>query len=137
MIAFVFPGQGAQKVGMGRSLAASSSLCRETFAEADEALGESLSTLCFDGPADRLMLTENTQPAILAMSTAACRLLEIGTEQGRPVEEIGLTSRVLEVFRSADSAPALVPVGDRIVVLSARRDRTDVESLTDNSTACI
>jgi two-component system, CitB family, sensor kinase len=61
---------------------------------------------------------------------AACRLLEIGTEQGRPVEEIGLTSRVLEVFRSADSAPALVPVGDRIVVLSARRDRTDVESLT-------
>jgi [acyl-carrier-protein] S-malonyltransferase len=74
MIAFVFPGQGAQKVGMGRSLAASSSLCRETFAEADEALGESLSTLCFDGPADRLMLTENTQPAILAMSTAVARL---------------------------------------------------------------
>jgi [acyl-carrier-protein] S-malonyltransferase len=74
MIAFVFPGQGAQKVGMGRSLAASSSLCRETFGEADEALGESLSTLCFDGPADRLMLTENTQPAILAMSTAVARL---------------------------------------------------------------
>jgi [acyl-carrier-protein] S-malonyltransferase len=74
MIAFVFPGQGAQNVGMGRSLAASSSLCRETFAEADEALGESLSTLCFDGPADRLMLTENTQPAILAMSTAVARL---------------------------------------------------------------
>jgi [acyl-carrier-protein] S-malonyltransferase len=74
MIAFVFPGQGAQKVGMGRSLAASSSLCRETFAEADEALGESLSALCFDGPADRLMLTENTQPAILAMSTAVARL---------------------------------------------------------------
>jgi [acyl-carrier-protein] S-malonyltransferase len=74
MIAFVFPGQGAQKVGMGQSLAASSSICRETFAEADEALGESLSALCFEGPADRLMLTENTQPAILAMSTAVARL---------------------------------------------------------------
>jgi [acyl-carrier-protein] S-malonyltransferase len=74
MIAFVFPGQGAQKVGMGRSLFESSALCRETFAEADEALGESLSALCFDGPADRLMLTENTQPAILAMSTAVARL---------------------------------------------------------------
>jgi len=74
MIAFVFPGQGAQKVGMGRSLAAAFPICHETFEEADAALGESLSTLCFDGPDDRLMLTENTQPAILAMSTAAARL---------------------------------------------------------------
>ena len=74
MIAFVFPGQGAQKVGMGQSLAAWSSVCRDTFAEADEALGESLSALCFEGPAERLMLTENTQPAILAMSTAVARL---------------------------------------------------------------
>jgi [acyl-carrier-protein] S-malonyltransferase len=74
MIAFVFPGQGAQKVGMGRSLASSFSVCHETFAEADEALGESLSTLCFEGPADRLTLTEYTQPAILAMSVAVTRL---------------------------------------------------------------
>ncbi len=74
MIAFVFPGQGAQKVGMGRSLAAAFPICRDTFAEADAALGESLSTLCFEGPEDRLMLTENTQPAILAMSTAVARL---------------------------------------------------------------
>src|SRR5215831_8235007 len=74
MIAFVFPGQGAQKVGMGKALAGAFPICRETFAEADAALGESLSTLCFEGPDDRLMLTENTQPAILAMSTAVARL---------------------------------------------------------------
>jgi [acyl-carrier-protein] S-malonyltransferase len=74
MIAFVFPGQGAQKVGMGRSLADAFPICRDTFAEADAALGEPLSTLCFDGPDDRLMLTENTQPAIVAMSTAVARL---------------------------------------------------------------
>jgi [acyl-carrier-protein] S-malonyltransferase len=74
MIAFVFPGQGAQKVGMGRTLADAFPLCRDTFAEADAALGEPLSALCFEGPEDRLMLTENTQPAILAMSTAVARL---------------------------------------------------------------
>jgi [acyl-carrier-protein] S-malonyltransferase len=75
MIAFVFPGQGAQKVGMGRALAGAFPICRDTFAEADAALGEPLSQLCFDGPDDRLMLTENTQPAILAMSTAVARLV--------------------------------------------------------------
>jgi [acyl-carrier-protein] S-malonyltransferase len=74
MIAFVFPGQGAQKVGMGKALAEAFPICRQTFDEADAALGESLSTLCFEGPDNRLMLTENTQPAILAMSTAVARL---------------------------------------------------------------
>jgi [acyl-carrier-protein] S-malonyltransferase len=76
MIAFVFPGQGAQKVGMGQALAERFPICRETFDEADRALGESLSALCFSGPEDRLLLTENTQPAILAASVAACRLVE-------------------------------------------------------------
>jgi [acyl-carrier-protein] S-malonyltransferase len=76
MIAFVFPGQGAQKVGMGKSLAQTFPVCREVFDEADAALGESLSTLCFDGPAEALLLTENTQPAILAMSVSVLRLIE-------------------------------------------------------------
>jgi [acyl-carrier-protein] S-malonyltransferase len=75
MIAFVFPGQGAQKVGMGKALADQFPLCRDTFAEADEALGESLSQLCFEGPEDRLQLTEYTQPSILAVSVAASRLV--------------------------------------------------------------
>jgi [acyl-carrier-protein] S-malonyltransferase len=76
MIAFVFPGQGAQKVGMGKALAETFPLCRDTFAEADAALGESLSGLCFEGPAEKLLLTENTQPAILAMSVAVWRLVD-------------------------------------------------------------
>jgi [acyl-carrier-protein] S-malonyltransferase len=76
MIAFVFPGQGAQKVGMGKSLAAVFPECRRAFDEADAALGEPLSTLCFEGPEDELLLTENTQPAILAMSVAVWRLVD-------------------------------------------------------------
>ena len=76
MIACVFPGQGAQTVGMGRTLAEAFSICRETFAEADAALGFALSDVIFDGPADRLTLTAITQPAILTMSVAAFRLLE-------------------------------------------------------------
>jgi [acyl-carrier-protein] S-malonyltransferase len=61
---------------MGKALADAFPICRETFAEADAALGEPLSKLCFEGPDDQLMLTENTQPAILAMSVAAARLLD-------------------------------------------------------------
>ncbi|MGH9410391.1 MAG: ACP S-malonyltransferase [Vicinamibacterales bacterium] len=75
MIAFVFPGQGSQAIGMGKALAEAYPICRDTLLEADAALGESLSALCFEGPADRLTLTENTQPAILAVSTAAARLV--------------------------------------------------------------
>jgi [acyl-carrier-protein] S-malonyltransferase len=75
VIAFIFPGQGSQKVGMGRALADVYPICRETIEEADAALGEPLSRIIFDGPEDQLTLTENTQPAILAVSTAASRLL--------------------------------------------------------------
>jgi [acyl-carrier-protein] S-malonyltransferase len=76
VIAFVFPGQGSQKVGMGRALADAFQICRDTFEEADAALGTPLSRLCFEGPEEQLTLTENTQPAILTVSAAAYRLLE-------------------------------------------------------------
>jgi [acyl-carrier-protein] S-malonyltransferase len=75
VIAFLFPGQGAQKVGMGRALADAYPICRDTFEEADAALGEPLSRIIFEGPDQQLTLTENTQPAILAVSTAAARYL--------------------------------------------------------------
>jgi len=75
MIAFVFPGQGSQLVGMGRALADQYPECRETFEQADAALGMPISSLCFDGPAEQLTLTEHTQPALVAVSTAAARAL--------------------------------------------------------------
>src|SRR6202142_3866656 len=74
-IAFLFPGQGSQAVGMGRELAERFPAAAETFTEADTALGFSLSKLCFEGPEDELRLPENTQPAILAVSVAAARVL--------------------------------------------------------------
>jgi [acyl-carrier-protein] S-malonyltransferase len=75
-IAFLFPGQGSQTVGMGRELAERFPIAAETFAQADEACGFPLSKLCFEGPEDELKLTENTQPAILTVSVAVARVLE-------------------------------------------------------------
>lgn len=77
--AFVFPGQGSQYVGMGKDLCAQFGAAKRVFAEADDALGFSLSRLCFSGPESDLKLTENTQPAILAASIAALRVLETET----------------------------------------------------------
>ena len=74
-LAFLFPGQGSQSVGMGRDLAERFPVAADTFAEADEACGFALSRLCFEGPDADLKLTENTQPAILTVSVAAWRVL--------------------------------------------------------------
>jgi [acyl-carrier-protein] S-malonyltransferase len=75
-IAFLFPGQGSQTVGMGKELAENYPVARRTFEEADETLGYKLSELCFEGPEEKLKLTEITQPAILTASVAAWRVLE-------------------------------------------------------------
>ena len=74
--AFVFPGQGSQAVGMGQSLAETYPVARETFEEVDEALKQNLSRLMAEGPEDELILTENAQPALMAMSMAVLRVLE-------------------------------------------------------------
>ena len=79
-IAFVFPGQGSQAVGMGLALANAFPVARRTFEEVDEALSEKLSGVMWQGPAETLTLTQNTQPALLAVSIAALRVLE--TEAG-------------------------------------------------------
>ena len=82
-IALIFPGQGSQSPGMGRELAEKYTAAREVFEEADEALGFALSRLCFEGPAEELQLTENTQPAILATSVAARRAPRRGSPRPR------------------------------------------------------
>jgi [acyl-carrier-protein] S-malonyltransferase len=74
--ALLFPGQGSQRVGMGRDLAHKYEVARRVYEEADEVLGFSLSKLCWDGPEDELTLTQHTQPAILATSIAVLRVLE-------------------------------------------------------------
>jgi [acyl-carrier-protein] S-malonyltransferase len=78
--AFIFPGQGSQAVGMGKALAEAFAAARAVFAEVDEALGEKLSDVAWNGPAETLTLTENAQPALMAVSLAAMRVLE--TEAG-------------------------------------------------------
>ena len=81
-IAFLFPGQGSQYPGMGKDLAENFPAARQVFEEADDALGFSISRLSFDGPAETLQLTENTQPAILSVSVAALRAFEsLGVEK--------------------------------------------------------
>src|SRR5689334_8660293 len=79
-IAFVFPGQGSQAVGMGKALAANFRPAQAVFEEVDDALGSRLSNIIFEGPAEKLTLTENAQPALMAVSLAVQRVLEAEAE---------------------------------------------------------
>lgn len=84
--AFVFPGQGSQKVGMGQDLSHAFAAARAVFEEIDDALGEKLSTIIFEGPDKELRLTRNTQPALMAMSMAVVRVIE--SESGKKITEL-------------------------------------------------
>src|SRR4051795_525627 len=99
--AFVFPGQGSQFAGMGKDVADAFPAARRVFDDIDAALGFSISQLCFDGPDDQLKLTENTQPAILAVSSAIHAVLE----------ERGATRRDVVAGHSLGEYSAIVSVG--------------------------
>lgn len=101
-VAFLFPGQGSQAVGMGRSLAETFPESRAVFDAADQALGSKLSELCFNGPEDDLKLTENTQPALLATSVAALRALE-----ARGIKAEGVAGHSLGEYSALVAASAL------------------------------
>ncbi|HJU91376.1 MAG TPA: ACP S-malonyltransferase [Pyrinomonadaceae bacterium] len=100
-LAIVFPGQGSQAPGMGKDLAENSAVAREVFEEADDALGFAISRLCFDGPAEELQLTENTQPAILTVSVAAFRAMR----------EAGISAPAFVAGHSLGEYSALVAAG--------------------------
>ena len=115
----VFPGQGAQAVGMGRALCDLSPAARQVFEEVDEALGEPLSGLIFDGPSERLTLTANTQPALMATSVAAVRAVEerLGRRLGSFVAYVAGHSLG---EHSALAAAGAISVGDAARLLRLR-----------------
>ena len=100
-MAFVFPGQGSQSPGMGKDLAEKFPVARQVFEEADDALGFAISRLCFEGPAEDLQLTENTQPAILTVSVAAFRA----------IMEAGISAPAFVAGHSLGEYSALVAAG--------------------------
>lgn len=115
-IAFVFPGQGAQTIGMGRDLAEAYPAAREVFQEVDDALGEKLSALIWDGDIETLTLTENAQPALMATSMAAMRALE--------AEGIGIDRATYVAGHSLGEYSALCAAGTFSVADTARLLRT-------------
>jgi [acyl-carrier-protein] S-malonyltransferase len=113
-LAFLFPGQGSQAVGMGRDLHEKFTIARQTFEEADEALGFSISKLCFEGPEDQLKLTEFTQPAIFTVSIAAQRVL---AEKG--IQPSYVAGHSLGEY-SANVAAGVLSVADAVRALRSR-----------------
>lgn len=120
-IALIFPGQGSQQVGMGRGLSDSFAAARAVFEEVDAALGESLSTTIFEGPEDKLVLTANAQPALMAVSLATLRVLqaETGLDVGRHAAFVAGHS--LGEY-SALAAAGSLSIGDAAKLLRARGD---------------
>src|SRR3954470_23794889 len=117
--AFLFPGQGSQKVGMGRVLAEAFAPAREVFQEVDDALSQKLSKLMWEGPESDLVLTENAQPAIMAASLAIVRVLqkEAGLDLGRHARVVGGHS--LGEYSALCAAGAFA-LGDAARLLRAR-----------------
>ena len=113
-LAFLFPGQGSQAVGMGRELSEKFPIAKQTFEEADEALGFSLSQLCFEGPEEQLKLTEFTQPAIFTVSIAALRVL---AERG--VQPSFVAGHSLGEY-SANVAAGVLPFADAVKTVRNR-----------------
>jgi [acyl-carrier-protein] S-malonyltransferase len=116
-IAFTFPGQGSQAVGMGRALADSFPEARAIFDEVDDALGEKLSTIIFDGPIETLTLTENAQPALMEVSLAATRVL---AAKGVPVERVAYVAGHSLGEYSALAAAGSLSVTDAARLLRVR-----------------
>ena len=149
--AFTFPGQGSQAVGMGRDLAEAFPEARAVFEEVDDALGERLSSLIFDGPAQDLTLTANTQPALMAVSLAVMKVLEargldladkVAFVAGHSLGEysalaaagsltIGDTARLLRI--RGQSMQAAVPVGEGAMAAILGLELDDVAALAQEA----
>ncbi len=139
-VAFVFPGQGSQKVGMGKDAFDTSAEARATFESADAALGERLSALCFEGPDEELRLTKNTQPAILTTSVALFRGLgelpdvAAGHSLGEYSAHVAAGTLALEdavrlVRARGEYMQEAVPVGEGAMSAILKVDRAVVETL--------
>ena len=119
--AFVFPGQGSQAVGMGKALNDAFTTARYFFEEVDEALGQHLSQLMFEGPEEQLRLTENAQPAIMAASLATLRVLEAEANLVLPEQARFVAGHSLGEYTALTAAGSLgVPDAARLVKLRGR-----------------